>query len=221
MAGAGYSSPLSKNTILDGPRPPKPSIEELACAVDDVWDAPVAGEGTHDSASDGATTTTTTTIGTNNVVLQVFVIRHGRTRENQLHIIQGHMDTLLNEIGMAQARKCATVLAMLPFDAIWSSDLTRCIQTRDIALSSQLATLPVERVHESKHFRERSFGDLEGYPARVAAVELKKRKLTWDTAGEDPKVFQTRLFRGWDAMVEEARTSRFRRVAVVTHGGTT
>ncbi|KAK7205003.1 histidine phosphatase superfamily [Myxozyma melibiosi] len=153
-------------------------------------------------------------------VLQVFVIRHGRTPENDRRIIQGHMNTSLNETGQDQAKTCGTrVLTHVPFDAIWSSDLLRCLQTRDLALSSHLTSIPPAHIHETDLLRERGFGDLEGFRANVALEILKQRGQTFETAGEKIEIFQARLAMAWDAILDEAFEHGFKRVAVVTHGG--
>lgn len=59
-------------------------------------------------------------------VVRVFLVRHGETNENRLGIVQGTMDTVLNEEGILQAELVAEELRTVPFACILSSDLKRC-----------------------------------------------------------------------------------------------
>ena len=55
----------------------------------------------------------------------VYIIRHGETEENLKIIMQGHLDTQLNETGKEQARLVADALREVAFDKAYSSDLSR------------------------------------------------------------------------------------------------
>lgn len=57
------------------------------------------------------------------------VLRHGRTAWNDSGRAQGHADIELDEVGHAQAKAAAAVLAQLAPARIWSSDLSRATQT--------------------------------------------------------------------------------------------
>lgn len=57
------------------------------------------------------------------------VLRHGRTAWNDSGRAQGHADIELDEVGHAQAKAAAVVLAQLAPVRIWSSDLSRARQT--------------------------------------------------------------------------------------------
>jgi probable phosphoglycerate mutase len=59
------------------------------------------------------------------------VLRHGRTSWNDAGRAQGHADIELDELGRAQARDAAGVLAGLAPARIWCSDLLRARQTAD------------------------------------------------------------------------------------------
>ncbi|KAK9323368.1 histidine phosphatase superfamily [Lipomyces orientalis] len=152
-------------------------------------------------------------------IFQVFFVRHGQTKENAMRIIQGHLNTNLNEEGVSQAELCSKVLGRISFDSIWSSDLDRCIQTRDIVLKPHLEELPESRIHTTELLRERSFGDVEGYDYQTVARTLRQRKLTWDTVGETNEVFQKRLLEAWDQVISEALMDDLKRVIIISHGG--
>lgn len=57
----------------------------------------------------------------------VYLVRHGETDANRNKVIQGQLDTPLNEIGLEQARLVAHALQAVRFDAAFSSDLSRAV----------------------------------------------------------------------------------------------
>lgn len=66
------------------------------------------------------------------ILVRVYIIRHGETDENRKGIIQGQLDTSLNEEGRLQAERVAEALRDLPvkFERAWTSDLGRAVAVR-------------------------------------------------------------------------------------------
>ncbi|MBC2934135.1 histidine phosphatase family protein [Nocardioides sp. zg-1228] len=60
---------------------------------------------------------------------RLVLLRHGRTEWNDTGRAQGHADVPLDEVGEAQAKAVAPVLAALRPVAVWSSDLARAAAT--------------------------------------------------------------------------------------------
>ena len=91
----------------------------------------------------------------------IYIIRHGETDWNRAARMQGHADEPLNDLGREQAAQVAAALASYPLDAIYSSDLSRALDTaRAIAAQHpQLQHLPV---HTSALWRERDYGRFQG-----------------------------------------------------------
>ena len=56
---------------------------------------------------------------------RLVLLRHGRTEWNDSGRAQGHADVPLDDVGLAQAKEVAPVLAALRPVAVWSSDLAR------------------------------------------------------------------------------------------------
>ena len=85
------------------------------------------------------------------------VVRHGETVWNQSGRQQGWLDTDLTELGRAQAKTIASGLAGETFEALYSSDLGRAMQTADI-IAAELGkdVIPVCGL------RERNLGILQG-----------------------------------------------------------
>jgi 2,3-bisphosphoglycerate-dependent phosphoglycerate mutase len=57
----------------------------------------------------------------------VYCIRHGQTAENLQGIIQGQLDTQLDEVGIEQAAATGEALKDVHFDVAFSSDLARAV----------------------------------------------------------------------------------------------
>src|SRR5262245_40388722 len=85
------------------------------------------------------------------------VVRHGETAWNAVSRIQGHLDSPLNEEGMAQALLLAEHLAAEPFDHFYASDLGRALQTAQ-PLADRTGTQPVPE----PQLRERRLGVFQG-----------------------------------------------------------
>jgi len=88
---------------------------------------------------------------------RLYLIRHGQSAGNAEGRFGGHGPTPLSDLGIEQAEKTARVLAKEGIDVIYSSDLTRAVQTAEPL--AQLLDLPI---HKSEAFRERNVGVLQG-----------------------------------------------------------
>jgi probable phosphoglycerate mutase len=96
---------------------------------------------------------------------RICIIRHGETDWNVERRIQGNIDVALNETGIAQAGATAAGLAGRRFDAVYSSDLDRALQTaRSVAAALGLDVRP------DPGLRERHYGVLQGLTTAEVAV---------------------------------------------------
>ena len=62
----------------------------------------------------------------------IYIIRHGKTELNKANVLQGRSDHPLNEEGILQAKAAAERLRQIRFDHVFSSPLTRALQTAEI-----------------------------------------------------------------------------------------
>ena len=62
----------------------------------------------------------------------IYIIRHGKTELNKAKVLQGRSNSPLNEEGMLQAREAAELLGDVSFSRVFSSPLTRAVQTAEI-----------------------------------------------------------------------------------------
>ncbi len=69
--------------------------------------------------------------------MKLFVVRHGETTENKGKIMQGKMETYLDEEGKQQARELEPKLAPLNINIIISSPYARAYDTAKLACPNQ------------------------------------------------------------------------------------
>lgn len=87
----------------------------------------------------------------------IYLVRHGQTDWNRDRICMGQADIPLNDLGHEQARRAAERLQNLQITAIYSSDLTRTVETaRPLADALRLS------VATDSAFRELDYGDWQG-----------------------------------------------------------
>jgi broad specificity phosphatase PhoE len=143
----------------------------------------------------------------------ILLLRHGQTDANATGVLQGHLPTPLNRVGVREATLLAGRLAAYSpsIRVLISSDLPRATQTAG-SIASACGLRPVL----DPQWRERSFGLLEGKPVGDRAV--------WQAAsgeieppGAEPTVQMHGRVR--DALLKAADKYRGKTVAVVTHGG--
>ena len=100
----------------------------------------------------------------------VLLIRHGQSRGNAEGRFGGHTDTPLSARGRRQAEATAKALASEKFEAIYSSDLKRAVETANPL--AKLARAPLEATDA---FRERSVGVMEGLTFEEAAAQYPEQ----------------------------------------------
>jgi broad specificity phosphatase PhoE len=72
-------------------------------------------------------------------IARIYLVRHGETQANRDEIIQGHLDTALNERGLDQARLLGEALKRIEFHNVaFSSDLCRAVSVSNAGLNGAL-----------------------------------------------------------------------------------
>lgn len=89
--------------------------------------------------------------------MRLYILRHGETDKNREKVLQGRMNTALNEAGRSQAARAGVELQGIKFDEIYVSPLERTMETAEIATGlSRDHFIPEDRIIEI------SFGEMEG-----------------------------------------------------------
>ncbi|MBC6296262.1 histidine phosphatase family protein [Listeria sp. FSL L7-1517] len=94
------------------------------------------------------------------IKLTVYLVRHGKTMFNTSRRVQGWSDTPLTNEGIKVAQFLGRGLRDTPFEAVYTSDRGRTIETAEIVLrESNQSHLTI---NELRDFREFGFGKFEG-----------------------------------------------------------
>jgi broad specificity phosphatase PhoE len=93
--------------------------------------------------------------------MRVILIRHGETDWNKEQVFRGRLDIQLNQTGREQARAVAEALKGLNIVAVYSSPLSRALETAKI-IGSYLKLKP--RLNEG--FLDFNYGGWQGMPHR-------------------------------------------------------
>lgn len=149
--------------------------------------------------------------------LELWLVRHGETTWNAEGRWQGQADAPLSERGREQARQLAHRLSGERFDAVYTSDLGRALETAEI-VAAKLEGKPA--VHPEPRLRETHVGEFSG----LTQVEVKARGLwrpTFDyhdryPGGESRAELTERLGL---ALASLAAAHPGGRVLAVSHGG--
>ncbi|PKA56118.1 putative phosphoglycerate mutase [Apostasia shenzhenica] len=150
------------------------------------------------------------------------IVRHGETSYNAFRILQGHIDSELNNIGRQQAVAVASRLSKETKCAcIYSSDLQRAAETAHIIASS----CKITGVVLDPSLRERHLGDLQGLTLRDAQKQKPKAYKLFLSSRRDQEIpgggeSLNQLHGRCTSLLEElAGKHQGERVIIVTHGG--
>jgi bisphosphoglycerate-dependent phosphoglycerate mutase family 1 len=89
----------------------------------------------------------------------LIVLRHGKSVWNQENRFTGFEDPPLCDQGKVEAKYASELLKNIHFDFIYSSDLTRSLETAQAIAKDQCYKEPITQI---AHFKERDYGDLTG-----------------------------------------------------------
>jgi probable phosphoglycerate mutase len=149
----------------------------------------------------------------------IIAIRHGETEWNRESRFQGHLNSVLNETGRAQAQALGERLVAERFDLLLSSDLGRALQT-----AGAIAMRTGHEVVVEPRLRERRMGIFQGLtPAEVEArypedfARFKSRDPDYVIPGGES---MRQLFeRSVACFTDLAERHAGLTLAAVTHGG--
>lgn len=151
---------------------------------------------------------------------RIIFVRHGQTTWNLELKYQGHTDTELSELGLAQAQQVAGRLAQEKITAVYASDLSRAFRTAEAI--AEVQGLPVLTMPE---FREIKFGEWEGLTyegIKAKWPELIDRFFTHSDEVVIPggETFGQLKDRATAAIEKLTARHPGETIAVVSHGGT-
>ena len=122
--------------------------------------------------------------------MKLFLIRHGQSEANLSFCYAGQSDSKLTELGRQQAMAVRPILKDISFDCVYSSDLSRAMDTQKLALPDYNAeTTPLLREFAVGSLAGKPFIKLESDPALVS---VRKRDYT-PFGGENADMVYDRL----------------------------
>jgi len=102
-------------------------------------------------------------------MIRLILVRHGQTKANLNHFLQGQSDGALTKIGIQQAENLAHHLQGIKIDRILSSDMRRAKNTAEAIAKYHGLPVEVKRIT-----REWNCGKLDGLPAEELFKALAK-----------------------------------------------
>ncbi len=103
----------------------------------------------------------------------LYFVRHGETYLNLYNRMQGWANAPLTPEGIKNVHRSGKGLSHIRFDAVYTSDLQRTIDTAEILLTeNKETTVSIQKMPE---FREIFFGSFEGLDARDVWPTLSKQ----------------------------------------------
>ncbi len=151
--------------------------------------------------------------------MQLLLIRHGESVANSQRILQGHLDSPLNETGRKQAQSLADALAEDRFAQVFASDLARARETAEI-VCARLGT-PLEVDADLREIGIGCFTGLswaqisERYPEEYQRLIASAMDWSVVPEAEGEPAAQERLARFLTKLQQSHGDSR---VAIVAHG---
>lgn len=140
----------------------------------------------------------------------LYLVRHGETEWNRMHRIQGSSDIPLNDTGRTQARATGRLLARRRWHAVYSSPLSRAMQTAELIAEELGLPQPVA----DQGLVERHYGEAEGLTDWE--VDSRYPGSTPVPGRESRSAVAARVI---PALLELAERHSDQAIVVVTHGG--
>ncbi len=106
--------------------------------------------------------------------MNLYIIRHGQTAWNKEEVFRGTRDIPLNEVGLKEADALGTYLRDTPFDAIYTSPLSRATQTADAVAGTAHVTPVIE-----PNLMDLNFGTWQGMPHEKVRKKFPDLYKTW------------------------------------------
>ena len=107
-------------------------------------------------------------------MVKVILIRHGETDWNKEQIFRGRIDVALNEVGLAQARSVQATLKDVQINAIYSSPLSRALETARVVGEGRNCEIRIE-----EGFIDIDFGRWQGLSHQKVKEDYKDLYEMW------------------------------------------
>lgn len=145
--------------------------------------------------------------------MKLFLVRHGQSVANREQYYAGQSNVPLTEQGRREAAAIRPILENFFFDHVYSSDLSRALDTQRLALPNAIAEItPLLREVDVGTLTGKSFSDVQ---AMQDTDSFLRRDFT-AYGGEDMDMHCNRI----RAFLSSQETKNYENVIAFTHGGT-
>jgi len=148
---------------------------------------------------------------------RVYLVRHGTTDWNKEEVFRGRLDCPLNETGQAEARALAEYFKAIPLQAIYSSPLSRAMETaRAVAQVKALQVVPFPG------FIDIDFGEWQGLPLKEVREKYSDLYRLWRERPEavhfpgGENLARVRA-RAWEGLQKVVRENPEKTVLILAH----
>lgn len=154
---------------------------------------------------------------------KLLMVRHAQSVWNAAGLWQGHADPALSADGRRLASAAGAHLAGIGFDAVFSSDLTRAVETAELLITSAGLTAPLVidpglREYDVGEWSGREREEIESlWPGDIR--RFGSGELARPPGGEDRAGFDARVLSAAARVGRHAATSGWSTILVVAHGG--
>jgi broad specificity phosphatase PhoE len=119
------------------------------------------------------------------VIITYFV--HGTTTDNEKTLSSGWNDVALSELGIQQSQELTGKITGMHFDIVFTSDLTRAIDSAKLTWADRYPII------SDKRLRECDYGDLNGKPSDEVEPLQEKSVTTPMPNGESYEMVKKRV----------------------------
>lgn len=153
--------------------------------------------------------------------MKLLLVRHGETDWNLAHRYQGQSDIPLNQRGVQQAEQLARRLSNEKINALYSSDLSRALETAKYVANMYEPALAIQ---SDSRWQEICFGEWDGLNYEEVEAKWQNEVTAWyaDPVNFSPPAGETMLQmskRVQSALDELKSKHKDETALVVSHGG--
>ncbi len=112
---------------------------------------------------------------------------HGTSQDNENHISSGWSDVELSELGIKQSIELRKHLKNLSFNAVFSSDLKRALQSAKLSFGDQIKIISDSRL------RECNYGKYNAFPSEIVEPQQEKNIINKFPGGESYQDVERRV----------------------------
>lgn len=143
--------------------------------------------------------------------MNIYVIRHGRTNNNDLGLFNGRTDEDINDIGIEQAKKVRDTLRKINIDLIICSPMKRTKHTADIININNIPIIYDDRLIE------RDTGDITLMPYEI--IDREEYWNRYSTKYKNVETVNNLLRRVYSCINDIIKNYNNKNILIVTHNG--